>query len=101
SVNSRLEQLLRDSNQLIDIHNETKIIPLGSPGGRFGELMLENKLEVLNHIIPYLSAHMGLPIKEFNNKYLDKIPTEINKYKTYFKDNKLVWILFFFLKKKK
>lgn len=82
SMNLKIEQLLKDSHQLIDINIETKDIQLGSPGGRFGELMLENQLEAFDHIIPYLSSYMELSIKEFKNKYLDTIPTEVNKYKT-------------------
>ncbi|PKK72775.1 S-adenosyl-L-methionine-dependent methyltransferase [Rhizophagus irregularis] len=82
SMNLKIEQLLKDSNQLIDINIETKDILLGSPGGIFGELTLKNQLEAFDHMIPYLSSYMELSIKEFKNKYLDTIPMEVNKYKT-------------------
>jgi hypothetical protein len=57
--------------------------------------MLENQLEGFDHMIPYLSSYMELSIKEFNNKYLDKIPIEVNKYKSYIKCYRLVIIHFF------
>ncbi|CAG8562701.1 1179_t:CDS:2 [Funneliformis mosseae] len=76
---TKLTEYLNQTNQISNLHLEVKSSPLGSWGGKLGELMLSDYITIFQRFKSILVSFMKLSEKEYD-KLLSELENECVKY---------------------
>ncbi|CAG8562309.1 4396_t:CDS:2 [Ambispora leptoticha] len=79
--------LIKDGN-FTNIHHETLDIPIGSWGGRLGQLISEDLRLGLGALKVPLASIMGITVKEYEN-LLENFEEEVNEYQTSWRQHRI------------
>ncbi|CAG8612380.1 11523_t:CDS:2 [Ambispora gerdemannii] len=77
----KLKEFLKDTGKIENIKIVEKIAPVGSWGGKIGELIFKNTLSSLNGLCGKIAPILNIPMEDYNS-LLNQLEEDVNKHQT-------------------